>query len=253
MFGRRVVVYVGALLLVLSLLSCTQDKQMQQQVSDLQAQVADLQATLADINLRMEEMNSSMFVLRETARNNREAIRKLQQEAQTPTIVIEQPEDSYPPEIPPGNSGFAPIPQRAQAPQQTGGQAAVQPGPPGEAGPRFQAAMNQLSQNNWGLAIYDLNAFVAQYPNSEFTPRAHYGLGEAYRNLSEYGQAVREYERCLGAGQIAGPYAPKSLYWISICLDKLGNTEKAKLTRERLLRDYPDSPEAKKLRLETSG
>jgi len=231
--GRRVVVYIGALMLLFMPASCAQDDQLRRQMSDLQAQVADLQATLADVNLRMEEMNSSMFVLRETARNNREAIRKLQQEMQRPSIIIEQPAE----EPEPGRGVQPP-------PQANGGQ---------DADTRFRSAMQNLSQNNWGLAIYDLNAFLAQYPNSEYAPRAHFSLGEAYRNLAEFAQAVREYELCLGAGELAGPYAPRSLYWLAICFDKLGNAEKAKLARERLLRDYPDSPEAKKVKLETSG
>ena len=113
--------------------------------------------------------------------------------------------------------------------------------------------MTQLGQSNWGLAIYDLNAFVAQYPNSEYAPRAHFGLGEAYRNLSEYAQAVREYEQCLAAGAAAGPFGPKALYWIAVCFEKMGNAEKAKLARERLLHDYPDSPEAKKIKTGTPG
>lgn len=214
-----------------------------QQVEELQRQVNDLQTTIADLNLRMEEMNSSLFVLHETAKINHEAIKMLQQELQQPTVYIQEPSGHTMAQAEPVR-----VPERAtmSAPLPVGG------GDTRESeDAAFGKAMVQLQQGNWGLAIYDLNAFIAQHPGSPYLPRARYALGEAYRKLSEFAQAINEYKRCMAAGQAAGPYAPRALYWMAACFDRQGQTEKAQQARERLLREYADSPEAKKIKMDS--
>lgn len=225
---------------------CASTQSGKKQMAELQAQVTELQAALVDMNLRMEEMNSSLFVLRESTRANREAIKKMQEVADSPTVYIEQPQPVIPPatlEYPGGS-----MPESA-----TGNPPAVPPAM-GEA-PRsfaddqaaFNAANAQMDQKNWGLAIYDFNAFVTQYPKSAYLPRARYCLGESYRQLTEYAQAIRQYEMCLQAGQAAGPYAPRALFWIAQCNRQLGRIDNAQQAQERLLLEYPESPEAKKI------
>jgi TolA-binding protein len=246
-YGRRaiVAVLVGALWLA----GCAQDQKLKQQLSELQTQVNELQGTLSDINLRMEELNSSLFVLRETSRTNRDAIKKMQQELSSPTVYIDQPAEPPAPAPP----VMAPPPKSAELDR------ALPPLPlpagsgkvAGDEEKAFQTAVQQLDKQNWGLAVYDLNAFVAQHPNSAYLPRARYSLGEAYRRLAEHAQAAREYERCLAAGETAGPYAPRSLFWLIQCYTQLGLSEKAQQAQKRLLHEYPDSPEAKKTQLES--
>lgn len=246
---RLVLTCIAAMLLPVLVFACADDEQLRQQIAELQRQVNDLQTTIADQNLRMEEMNSSLFVLRESAKDNREAIKKLQQEMRQPTVYIQQPQPTQTVVQSETPTPFSPTPQEATAPQPLPQGTNVAPTGDDDA---FRQATAQLEQGNWGLAIYDLNAFITQHPGSAYVPRARYALGDAYRNLSEYAQAIREYERCLAAGREAGPYAPRSLSWIMRCHERLGQTEKAKQARERLLREYPDSPEAKKLQMESS-
>jgi tol-pal system protein YbgF len=249
---RCATILLWLLLGALTLGACATDQQLQKQVSDLQAQVGELQSTMADMNLRMEEMNSSLLVLRETAKNNRDAIKKMQQEMQAPTVYIEQPQ---PPVIPPPNVNPTPLsPSRSADAEKTLPPLPLPAGsgkPDGSDEAAYQAAAQQLERGNWGLAIYDLNAFIAQHPNSAYVPRARYSLGEAYRKLSETAQATREYERCVAAGAAAGPLAPRALFWLVQCYNQLGQAEKAKQAQKRLLQEYPDSPEAKKLSMES--
>lgn len=255
MHGRRLKC-IGVIFLVLLVCSCAEDEELRQQVAELRAQVGDMQTTLADVNLRMEEMNSSIFVLRETARNNRETIREMQQQMQQPTVYIEQsPANQLPIQSVPADTRANQAGAEQNSGMITGDPAPLPTGtgrPPQDAATAFEGAMQQLQQSNWGLAIYDLNSFVSQYPNSEYLPRARYALGQAYRNLAEYSQAVREYERCLAAGALAGPFGSRSLYWISVCYQELGQVEKAEQARERLLREFPESAEAKKINMESS-
>jgi TolA-binding protein len=223
---------------------CATDKQAQLKADALAAQVMELQETLADVNLRMEEMNSSLFVLRESARNNRAAIKELQEDMQAPTVYIDQqPAASVAqaPELPSlHGEPMAPLPLPTGTSQPSGNDDAA-----------FQSAMKQVEQQNWGLAIYDLNAFATQHPQSAYMPRARFALGDAYRNLGENAQAIREYERCMAAGVAAGPYASRALYWIVICNRQLGQIAKAEAAEKRLLQEFQESPEAKKIKLES--
>jgi len=237
-----------AAMALLMLAGCASTQSGKKQMAELQAQVTELQAALVDMNLRMEEMNSSLFVLRESARSNREAIRKMQEMAESPTVYIEQPRPVLPPASEPaGESADATAAPPFPAPSvpAEGAQSYA------DDQAAFNAAFAQMDQKNWGLAIYDFNAFVAQYPSSAYLPRARYCLGEAYRQLTEYAQAIREYEICLQTGQAAGPYAPRALFWIAQCNRQLGRLENARQAQERLLLEYPESPEAKRITLDT--
>ncbi|MDP8224747.1 MAG: tetratricopeptide repeat protein [Candidatus Lernaella stagnicola] len=229
---------------ILALVGCaTTEKNAKKRVDELSAQVTELQATLADMNLRMEEMSSSMFVLREGTRNNREAINKMREDMQTPTVYIDRPQvtaDAGNPSLDTNPEPMSPLPLPTGSGQ-----------PDADDRAAFESAMRQVKQQNWGLAIYDLNAFVTQYPQSAYIPQARYALGQTYRNLGEFTQAVREYERCLAAGEVAGPYAPRALYWMVVCFGQLGQTAKGNEAQQRLLQQYPDSPEAKKIKLDS--
>ncbi len=254
--ARSAINFVGLAAIVCLFAGCAENQQMKQQLAEMQAQVNELQTTLADLNLRMEEMNSSLFVLRETTKANRDAVKKLQQEMNSPTVYIDQPPEPALPSAPaaPPKTAMAPPPQVSDAdktlpplPLPAGSGKA-----PADEEKAFQSAMTQVDRQNWGLAVYDLNAFVAQHPTSAYLPRARYALGESYRRLSEYAQAAREYERCVAAGEAAGPYAARALFWLAQCYQQLGQTEKAKQAQNRLQQEYPNSPEAKKSQMDAS-
>lgn len=109
-------------------------------------------------------------------------------------------------------------------------------------------------------AIEHCQALISFYPTSEFTPRAQqiveemtnklgeklFIAGEFYRQRQAFDSAIIYYERVL-TEYPRTPIAPESLVQLMAVYERLGYTDEARGARERLLRDYPETPQARAL------
>jgi predicted Zn-dependent protease len=73
--------------------------------------------------------------------------------------------------------------------------------------------------------------------------------GESLLAAGQTGEAAEAFETLLNAAP-RGPYAPQALYGAARARAALGEAEAARSHRERLLRDYPDTPWARRARAE---
>jgi tol-pal system protein YbgF len=96
-------------------------------------------------------------------------------------------------------------------------------------------------------AIKGFEAFVRNYPGSDYAGNAQYWLGECYYALENYEQAVRELEKVekLYPGNSK---VPDALLKMVPALRKLNRFEQAREVTDDLLRRFPDSPAAQKAR-----
>jgi outer membrane protein assembly factor BamD len=118
-----------------------------------------------------------------------------------------------------------------------------------------------LDQEYTGSAIEHCESLFAYYPESEFVERGRaivadlreklamksYLLGEYYFKRKAYDSAILSLNNVL-TSYPASEAAPRALLRLIRTYDELGYADEAKDARERLLRDYPESAEARQIR-----
>lgn len=95
-------------------------------------------------------------------------------------------------------------------------------------------------------AIAAMSNFLASYPDSVFAPNAHYWLGE-FQLASEpanYDKAEASFQRVIRDYQ-ASPKVPAAFYKLGTIADLKGNKPDARNWMNRLLTQFPNSPEAR--------
>lgn len=119
----------------------------------------------------------------------------------------------------------------------------------------------QLDQEYTLTAVDHCQAVVAYYPDSESAATARtmvtelenklalkqLDVGEHYFKRGAFDSAILYYEKVL-AGFPSSPAAPRALFGLYQSYDRIGWEEEARQSRERLLRDFPESEEAKRLK-----
>lgn len=133
---------------------------------------------------------------------------------------------------------------------------------------RFQACRSyyelsprpQLDQEYTRVAIEHCRALTLHYPDSELTPRAHeiitelsnrlaqkeYLAAEHYFNRRAFDSAIIYYQIILAEFPVTD-WAPRALLRMYEAYERLGYDQEATAARDRLLREYPASPEARQL------
>jgi len=244
MRSNRSIIVVLATALFLVAVGCAQHQAPVDQFKETQAQMAELQKSLANMNLRLEELNNSVFILQETSKANRETIRELKRDQQKPTVFITPgPGDRRPSVLPLPQGGGSRIPLNAgfqTNPPANSGIAAIPAS--GVKENAFESGSRQFREGRYGLAAYDLGAFLAKNPGSTNVPHARFRLAESYYRLGDHSLAAREYGLLLSAG--AGSYAAKATVRSAQCFQALGQTAKARSLFKKVVSRYPGTREA---------
>lgn len=116
----------------------------------------------------------------------------------------------------------------------------------------------ELDQEYTHAAINHCQALVGAFPNGEHAERANNLIGELREKLAEkdllnaefyfrrraYDSAILAFEELI-AQHPRSSAAPAALLKIIEAYDKIGYVEDAQAARDRLLREYPDSEEAR--------
>jgi outer membrane protein assembly factor BamD len=117
-----------------------------------------------------------------------------------------------------------------------------------------------LDQQYTRAAVDHCQSLLTYYPNSEYAPRAReiitelrsklaekdYRTGEYYKKLKAYDSAIIYYDSAV-RNYADTPVAPRALLRMYETYQILGYKEEADGAKERLLKDYPSSPEAKQV------
>jgi outer membrane protein assembly factor BamD len=123
-----------------------------------------------------------------------------------------------------------------------------------------------LDQEYTQTAIDQCQIVLSFFPESEGAARAQailtemrdrlaekvYMNGEHYFKRNAYDSGLIYFNDVLETYPMT-PAAPKALLRMVDTYEKLGYTEEAKETRERLLRDYPESAEAQRIKIEPAN
>jgi len=118
----------------------------------------------------------------------------------------------------------------------------------------------QLDQEYTDMAIDQCQAVLAYYPAGEHADSVRTMVatlqnklatkeleaGQHYFKRGAYDSAIIYYDKVL-ASYPSSPAAPKALFGLYRSYEEIGWTEEASQTRERLLRDFPESDEARRV------
>tara|TARA_Y100001960_G_scaffold206822_1_gene215905 strand:+ start:1264 stop:2106 length:843 start_codon:yes stop_codon:yes gene_type:complete len=109
----------------------------------------------------------------------------------------------------------------------------------------YEKAYNYLT-----LAEYDKSAdwfetFIERFPNHKYSDNSYYWLGEIALVQGDARKAVSQFAKGLKTFP-NGAKAPANLLKIGVAFKQMSNDKHAKNSWNKLLKDYPNTPEAKK-------
>jgi tol-pal system protein YbgF len=128
-------------------------------------------------------------------------------------------------------------------PEEGGGKAA--PAPVAQADPDklYMTGYRQITDKNYVEAIESLRNFIKAFPTHEFSDNAQYWIGEAFYATNDYERAVLEFNRVIRQYATGDKVAAAKLKQ-GFAFLALGSEKEGRLLLERVIADYPNTPEA---------
>ena len=108
----------------------------------------------------------------------------------------------------------------------------------------YDAAYQDLTRGNHGLAIMGFEEILHLYPTSELADNAQYWLGETYYVQKDYEKALESFRK-VPLAYPAGDKVPAALLKIGYCLVELGESTAAAEALQDLIDRFPGSEEAR--------
>lgn len=108
----------------------------------------------------------------------------------------------------------------------------------------YDAALAQFRASDFRGAAASLQVFVARYPQSPYSPSAHYWLGNSYYALKDFKSAIAA-QQVVVDKYADSPRVPEALLSIASSQIELNERSAARATLERIIQDFPDAEAAK--------
>jgi tol-pal system protein YbgF len=107
----------------------------------------------------------------------------------------------------------------------------------------YQKAYGTFKKGEYRNALKEFEAFLSQYPQSEYADNAQYWIGECYYQQGDYEKAIVEYEKVI-TKYPKGDKVPSALLKQGFAFFDLGDRGNAKLLFTKVMKEYPRSPQA---------
>jgi tol-pal system protein YbgF len=107
----------------------------------------------------------------------------------------------------------------------------------------YEAALNLFKGGKYKEALAAFQAFIKTYPNSAFTPSAHYWSGSAHYQLGEFKKAGEMFGK-VAANWPNDPKAPDAMLGMANSMQESGDARGARNVLENLAEKYPKSSAA---------
>lgn len=108
----------------------------------------------------------------------------------------------------------------------------------------YDAAYQDLTRGNHGLALMGFQEVLAQFPDSELADNAQYWIGETYYDQAEYETALEEFRK-VPANYPTGDKVPAALLKAGFSLQALGHKRDACEAYRDLVNRFPGSEESR--------
>lgn len=99
-----------------------------------------------------------------------------------------------------------------------------------------------LKEKKYDEAIPEFQAFIEQFPQSEYAPNAHYWLGQLLFNKRDWGAAEIHFETVVKYHPDSGK-RPDSILKLGVIAQKRSNIAKATQLFEQVISEYPNASE----------
>jgi len=108
----------------------------------------------------------------------------------------------------------------------------------------YDAAYQDLTRGNHGLALLGFQEVIAKFGDSELADNAQYWIGESYYAQKDFKQALAEFQK---TAQLypQGDKLPAALLKSALCLQQLGDKPAARSALQSLMDRFPASEEAR--------
>lgn len=109
----------------------------------------------------------------------------------------------------------------------------------------YQKAYNYLTSANYDKSTDWFEAFIERFPEHQFADNSYYWLGELALVQGDPKNALLHFSKGLKKFP-NGTKASANLLKIGVAFKQMGNLKHAKTSWDKLIADYPNTPEAKK-------
>ena len=108
----------------------------------------------------------------------------------------------------------------------------------------YDAAYQDLTRGNHGLALMGFQEMLAKFPDSELADNAQYWIGETYYAQKDYAAAWREFDKAVSTYP-KGDKVPAALLKAGFCQIETGDKAGARASFKKLQERYPQTEEAR--------
>jgi tol-pal system protein YbgF len=108
----------------------------------------------------------------------------------------------------------------------------------------YSAAYQTFKEGHYSKAKSEFQNYLTAYPASEYSDNAQFWIGECYFFEKNYEKAILEYEKVV-KNYAGGNKVPYALLKQGLSFQKLGDKTSAKLLLQQVIKNYPNTNQAR--------
>ncbi|MBM4243923.1 MAG: tol-pal system protein YbgF [Deltaproteobacteria bacterium] len=230
-----------------------EQRDLARRIADTRADVESLRGQLARVRAQVEDGGSRPRATAPAPSTDiEERLRALESSSSRPP---DPAPGAPPPTVPPGDefgtgapAAPPPAPPPASIPvAETGTPVSVELDMGRSTNEGYRAGLTQYQRGDTQEAVQTLRAAVNKNPKNELVPYAQYWIGESYYGQGKYNEAILAYNEVL-VGFPKSDRVPAALLRQASAFAELGDKIDARLILQKLISEYPQSPEAARAR-----
>jgi tol-pal system protein YbgF len=113
----------------------------------------------------------------------------------------------------------------------------------------YAVAYNIYKEKRYAESRDAFKKFLHQFPQTEYSDNAQFWVGESYYKEENYEEAILAYEEAIKKYP-QGNKIPDALLKQALCFRALGDKTSSKIIFQRVIEQYPESPQAEIARRE---
>lgn len=253
-------------LLVLSVMSCATSSDLKTVRSDLNRQLeeklASVDARVTDLQKEQEKSNSTISSMRKAQANTHADVAELREQLQQLRGQVESLKKDASRETGKEDTSkdkfdnlllrisfienFLEISKKDYSNDTAGDRPAAAKEPSGKSdkASTYAAAYQLFKAGNYAKAQEAFQAFLAAHPTGEYSDNAQYWIGECYFFEKKYEKAILEYEKVTKKFPSSSK-VPYAILKQGISFQKLGDKTSARLLLQQVIKDYPNTSQAR--------